>query len=291
MMIPGRNMIVMILVVFCGFSACDAGAKKLERKPKTHIGKKEKEEKGLVMVYETPAPSAVFGILSTDLKKMKLMKFNLGDTINDPAFELGRMIAELSIASEKKDQYSIYRSLQQIHGVFNQLKITDRSLDSLLTQSEKVVLRKVDLQQKANELYPKVKELFIISGRKSDLAAVKMGVFVHQMDFILTNQKKIAKDKMAELLEFQKATAQNLLSNLIDVDDNGRIDHYQTQLERILSVFDEMNFTSQPELIYQDEQGVYVISGGREYSVEGEVITDLQDIVRNFNETPAENEE
>ena len=73
---------------------------------------------------------------------------DVGDTINDPAFELGRMIAELSIASEKKDQYSIYRSLQQIHGVFNQLKITDRSLDSLLTQSEKVVLRKVDLQQK-----------------------------------------------------------------------------------------------------------------------------------------------
>jgi hypothetical protein len=284
-------MIVMILAVFYGFSACDAGAKKLERKPKTHIGKKEKEEKGLVMIYGTPAPSAVFGLFSTDLKKMKVTTFNLGDSINYPSFELGRMIAELSLASEKKDQYSIYRSLQQIQRVFRQLKITDRSLDSLMTQSEKVVLRKADLRQKADELYPKVKELFIISGRKSDLAALKMGIFVHQMDFILTNHKKIAKDKLAELLEFQKATAQNLLSILIDVDDQGQMDHFQTQLERILSVFDKMNFTFQRELIYQDEQGVYVISGGREYSVEGEVITDLQDIVQNFNETPAEDEE
>lgn len=291
MMILSRNTIFLVLVALCGFSACDSGAKKLERKPKTHVRKKKKAEKGLETIFETPAPSAIYAMLSSDLKKLKGIPLNSSDTIVDPAFKLGRMIAELSMASEKKDQYAIYKALQQVHGLLGQLKITDRSLDSLFMQSEKIVLKKVDLQQKADALYPKIKELFKVSDRKSDLAAVKVGAFVHQLDFILINRKKIAKDRMAELLEFQKATAQNLLSNLIDVDGNGRIDHYKMQLERILSVFDKMKFTAQPELIYKDEKGVYIISGGREYSVEEEVMTELHEIVLNFNQTPAENEE
>jgi hypothetical protein len=283
-------MVLLILVALCGFSACESGAKKLERKPKTHVRKKKKEGKGLVTVFETPAPSAVYSLLSRDLKKLKGNTSNIEDTIADPAFMLGVLIAELSMAGEKNDQYAIYKSLQKIHKVFGRLKITDQSLDSLMSQSEKIVVKKMDLQQKATSLYPKVKELFTISGRKGDLAAVKVGVFVHQMEFILSNQKKIGKERLAEVIEFQKATAQNLLSDLVDADQNGRIEIFKSSLEQILSVFDNMKFTAQSELIYKDENGVYIISGGREYQMDERLLDELYEVIKNVNYSTSGNE-
>lgn len=284
-------MILLVLIASCGFSACDSGAKKLERKPKTHVRKKKKAVKGLVTVFQTPSPAEVYSLLSSDLKKLKSIKLNSSDTIADPAFNLGRMIAELSMASEKNDQYAIYRSLQQIHNLLGQLKITDLSLDSLMTQSEKVVLKKTDLQQKAVQLFPKIKELLTVSGRKSDLAALKVGAFVHQMNFILINRSSIAKSKLSDLLDLQKVTAQNLLSELVDVNGNGRNDLFKAQLERILSVFDQMNYTAQPELIYKDENGVYIISGGKELEVDQQLLVELYEIVKNFSQIPPENED
>lgn len=288
--ILSRNWIILVLVAFCGLTACDSGAKKLEKKPKTHVRKKVKEEKGLITVFETPAPKELYSSLSAQLGKLKEIAVVSEDTLSDPAFVLGALFSELSFVAEKKDQRKIHSTLQKIQGSFTSLGITDQSLDSLLGLPLKVSLKNNSLSQKADELFPKVKELMRVSGRDIDLGVIKVGVLVHQLDFVLSNRSEISKLKLNDLLDLQKSTAQNLLSSLVELENNGRLDVYKLQLESVLSSFDTMQSTSQPELIYKNDDGVYIISGGKELEFEEESLSELHGIIKSFNQKASTDE-
>jgi hypothetical protein len=286
-----RYSIVAIVFALCGLSACDSGAKKLEKKPKTHLRKKKHEEKELISVYENPVPSEVFNLLSTNLTRLKKLSLKESDTIAGHAFVLGGLLSELTMSLEIKDGKSVLNSLESIQQSFQKLNMQDASLDKVLTMPEKVVLKRKDLFSVSETLYSKTTDFLKISGRDNDLAAVKMGAFIHQLNVLIVNRSKIPEDKRVQMLQLQRASAQNILVYLVELNQNQRIEGFKNQMERILSCFDRMQPKGQPEVIFKEEDGVYRINGGAEYISDAKFFSDMENILLNFTATIESHEE
>lgn len=278
-----KNVIVFIALTV-GFYACDAGAKKLERKPKTRVRVVEKVEKELVSIYESPAPSTVYKRMVKKQSKWKNSVIELNDTLVSPAFKLGELLSELTFSVESKDHKKMAGNLRQIQLVYERLQLADTNLNTLMLLPEKVLLKHKELITFSSEFYSNTIELLRMYARESDLAALKVGVYVHQMNFILKNQTQIDSVIFEELLQFQRASAQNLLVSLVDLKGEEKFELFREKIHQILSCFDRLKQDGTPEVVFKDENDVYLIRGGFNYKLDEKVLVDLEQLLANFHQ-------
>lgn len=131
----------------------------------------------------------------------------------------------------------------------------------------------------ADEMYLRSFDRLIENEKGEDLGLILMGAWVESMYLVLESHISFEKSpKINSYLADQKIVAENLLSFLLDYQDNEVIVSYTEQLGKVLSIYDGMNCTY-PETKIKHEvrksSNVIRVSGGTICKMNETVLTNL----------------
>lgn len=255
-------------------SSCEGGAKRLDKKPKTHVLKEEEPERQVVSVYRTEnamdRPAA--------FRNLKLNKDKFKSNVEGGSlFELGMHFEDAAVLLtgpvQKKERAFVLKKLSELSETLEDLNIASDSLNDLIASG------KFPESSFMNELFSSSQAALTEKGNEIHAQIMAIGNWVEHMHLVLSSPKIRQVDFQRAFLEYSKITAQNHLLSLVELGEAEEVDGYITDLNRIIRLLDRFSMKETPLEISRDTEGAYVIKGGAEILSDQQLLVELTELI------------
>jgi hypothetical protein len=244
--------------------ACGSG----EQKQEINVENNVQTEEPVEINYNIPSPSEQFALIA----KMDAVK-------NTAILHDAAMADKYVKSSQKALNFGVYTAdvayltsfneTNKYLGYFGKLEKlgTDIGVAKVFGSELGELAKKWDgnadsLFKLSDDIYNRTFQQLIEIDKGSELSLMLVGGWIESMHLMIGSSKGFQKSpKLDQALADQKLVAENLLEFIISYKDDESVNQYVTEIESIISIFDQLDCTSTDTKV-QNSNGKLSFSGG-----------------------------
>lgn len=233
--------------------------------------------------YNVPSPSEQFEVLSSLDGYKKMSSLNSLDnsekytTSYKKALNFGVYTADAAYLASYKSKVDLLRYLGVLDNIGGDIGL-GAVLSNEMSQMFQDKNANIDsLFRIADQLYLRSFDRLIENQKGEDLCFILYGAWIETMHLAFESSKGFKKSpKLNKYIANQKLIAENLLSYLLDFQDNVNVVVHTEELGEVLTIFDNMDCVHEKTKVNAAKNSI-AISGGTKCSLNAKVYDDLKE--------------